>query len=194
VVIEPDMFLKQRTMLAIRICVEQQVQGYLVFKQGTPFARKDIEMFKALKEPFVSAFQKASAISAIQRARAEAEASTRAKSEFLANISHEIRTPMNAILGFAGLGTHLDLPAKPRDYFTKIGRAGQNLLSIIDDVLDFAKIESGKLELEAVPFDLGDTLAQLADMFSWRAAEKAWNCWPGPRRTCRCGWSAIRCA
>lgn len=172
VVLEPDMFLKQRTMLAIRICVEQQVQGYLVFKQGTPFARKDLEMFQALKEPFVSAFQKASAISAIQRARADAEASTRAKSEFLANISHEIRTPMNAILGFAGLGTHLDLPAKPRDYFTKIGRAGQNLLSIIDDVLDFAKIESGKLELEAVPFDLGDTLAQLSDMFSWRAAEK----------------------
>ncbi|WP_195763445.1 response regulator [Duganella guangzhouensis] len=171
-VIASDMFLKQRTMLAVRICVEQQVQGYLVFKQSTPFARKDLEMFKALKEPFVSAFQKASAISAIQRARADAEASTRAKSEFLANISHEIRTPMNAILGFAGLGTHLDLPAKPHDYFTKIGRAGKNLLSIIDDVLDFAKIESGKLELESVPFDLAETLAQIADLFSWRAAEK----------------------
>ncbi|WP_343729459.1 response regulator [Duganella sp.] len=171
-VIAPDMFLKQRTMLAVRIRVEQQVQGYLVFKQSTPFARKDIEMFMALKEPFISAFQKASAISAIQRARADAEASTRAKSEFLANISHEIRTPMNAILGFAGLGTHLDLPAKPHDYFTKIGRAGQNLLSIIDDVLDFAKIESGKLELETVPFDLAETLTQIADLFSWRAAEK----------------------
>ncbi|WP_229255777.1 response regulator [Duganella sacchari] len=171
-IIMPDMFLKQSTMLAVRIRVEQQVQGYLVFKQSTPFARKDLEMFKALKEPFVSAFQKASAISAIQRARADAEASTRAKSEFLANISHEIRTPMNAILGFAGLGTQLDLPAKPRDYFTKIGRAGQNLLSIIDDVLDFAKIESGKLQLEAVPFDLAETLAQIADLFSWRAAEK----------------------
>ncbi|WP_175472497.1 MULTISPECIES: hybrid sensor histidine kinase/response regulator [unclassified Duganella] len=171
-VIAPDMFLKQSTMLAVRIRVNQQVQGYLVFKQGAPFARKDLEMFKALKEPFVSAFQKASAIRAIQRARADAEASTRAKSEFLANISHEIRTPMNAILGFAGLGTHLDLPAKPHDYFTKIGRAGQNLLSIIDDVLDFAKIESGKLELEAVPFDLGETLAQISDLFSWRAAEK----------------------
>jgi len=171
-VIAPDMFLKQSTMLAVQIRAEQQVQGYLVFKQSTPFARKDIEMFMALKEPFVSAFQKASAISAIQRARADAEASTRAKSEFLANISHEIRTPMNAILGFAGLGTHLDLPAKPHDYFTKIGRAGQNLLNIIDDVLDFAKIESGKLELESVPFDLSETLAQIADLFSWRAAEK----------------------
>ena len=172
VVIAPDMFLKQRTMLAVRIRLDQQVQGYLVFKQSTPFARKDLEMFKALKEPFVSAFQKASAISAIQQARADAEASTRAKSEFLANISHEIRTPMNAILGFAGLGVHLDLPAKPRDYFTKIGRAGQNLLNIIDDVLDFAKIESGKLELETVPFDLAETLAQIADLFSWHAAEK----------------------
>ncbi|MTV39820.1 hybrid sensor histidine kinase/response regulator [Duganella radicis] len=171
-VIAPDMFLKQSTMLAVQIRAEQQVQGYLVFKQSTPFARKDIEMFMALKEPFVSAFQKASAISAIQRARADAEASTRAKSEFLANISHEIRTPMNAILGFAGLGTHLDLPAKPHDYFTKIGRAGQNLLNIIDDVLDFAKIESGKLELESVPFDLSETLVQIADLFSWRAAEK----------------------
>ncbi|WP_373991955.1 response regulator [Duganella sp. BuS-21] len=170
--IAPDMFLKQSTLLAVRIRVEQQVQGYLVFKQDTPFARKDLDMFRALKEPFVSAFQKASAIRAIQQARADAEASTRAKSEFLANISHEIRTPMNAILGFAGLGTHLDLPAKPRDYFTKIGRAGQNLLSIIDDVLDFAKIESGKLELEALPFDLDDTLSQIADLFSWRAAEK----------------------
>jgi signal transduction histidine kinase/CheY-like chemotaxis protein/ligand-binding sensor domain-containing protein len=172
VVIAPDMFLKQRTMLAVRIRVDNQVQGYLVFKQSAPFVRKDLEMFKALKEPFVSAFQKASAISAIQQARADAEASTRAKSEFLANISHEIRTPMNAILGFAGLGVHLDLPAKPRDYFTKIGRAGQNLLNIIDDVLDFAKIESGKLELETVPFDLSETLAQIADLFSWRAAEK----------------------
>ncbi|WP_229259868.1 hybrid sensor histidine kinase/response regulator [Duganella aquatilis] len=171
-VIGPDIFLKQRTLLAVRIRVDQQIQGYLVFQQNTPFARTDLDMFKALKEPFVSAFQKASAISAIQQARADAEASTRAKSEFLANISHEIRTPMNAILGFAGLGIHLDLPAKPRDYFTKIGRAGQNLLSIIDDVLDFAKIESGKLQLETVPFDLADTLAQIADLFSWRAAEK----------------------
>ena len=172
--IAPDMFLSggSGAVLAVRIYVEEQLQGYLVFEQDVPFAAGDLELFKALKEPFVSAFQKANAISAIQRARADAEASTRAKSDFLANISHEIRTPMNAILGFAGLGSHLDLPPKPREYFSKIGRAGQNLLVIIDDVLDFSKIESGKLELEALPFDLADTLSQIADLFSWRAAEK----------------------
>jgi len=173
VVIAPDMFLGEGGLvLAVRIRVAGQAQGYLVFEQDTRFEQAELEMFKALKEPFVSAFQKASAISAIQQARADAEASTRAKSDFLANISHEIRTPMNAILGFAGLGTHLELPSKPRDYFSKIGRAGQNLLNIIDDVLDFSKIESGKLELESVPFELADTLSQIADLFSWRTAEK----------------------
>jgi len=172
VVVAPDMFLSRGVVLAVRIRVEGQLQGYLVFEQDARYAGVELDMFKALKEPFVSAFQKATAISAIQQARADAEASTRAKSEFLANISHEIRTPMNAILGFAGLGTHLDLPPKPRDYFNKIGRAGQNLLNIIDDVLDFSKIESGKLELETVPFELSDTLSQIADLFSWRAAEK----------------------
>ncbi|MBV8123171.1 MAG: response regulator, partial [Paucibacter sp.] len=171
--ISPAMYLSRKgTVLAVHVCVEQQVQGYLVFEQDTPFAAGDLELFKALKEPFVSAFHKANAISAIQRARADAEASARAKSEFLANISHEIRTPMNAILGFADLGTHLDLPPKPRDYFNKIGRAGQNLLGLIDDVLDFSKIESGKLQLEAVPYNLSDVLSQIADLFSWRAAEK----------------------
>ena len=173
--VESDIFLRPRgdgAVLAVRICVEQRVQGYLVFERATPFERGDLELFKALKEPFVSAFQKANAIKAIQQARTDAEASTRAKSEFLANISHEIRTPMNAILGFAGLGSHLDLPPKPREYFGKIGRAGQNLLGIIDDVLDFSKIESGKLVLEAVPFELSDVLDQIADLFSWRAAEK----------------------
>ena len=171
--IAPDIYLsRQEKILTVRIRVEHQVQGYLVFEQDAPFVASDIELFKALKEPFVSAFQKANAISAIQQARTTAEASARAKSDFLANISHEIRTPMNAILGFADLGKHLDLPAKPRDYFGKIGRAGQNLLGIIDDVLDFSKIESGKLQLESVPFVLTDVLSQIADLFSWRAAEK----------------------
>ncbi|MFP5393938.1 MAG: response regulator, partial [Gammaproteobacteria bacterium] len=165
----------ESALLAVRIRIGQHVDGFLVFeKRRAPlaFAQSDLELVKALKEPFVSAFQKASALRVIEQERAGAQAANRAKSEFLTNISHEIRTPINAILGFAGLGSHLDLPAKPLDYFRKIGRAGNSLLGIINDVLDFSKIESGKLELEAVPFDLHETLGQIADLFSWRAAEK----------------------
>jgi signal transduction histidine kinase/CheY-like chemotaxis protein/ligand-binding sensor domain-containing protein len=161
--------------LAVRICIEQRIEGFLVFENRAPqvpLQESDLELLKALKEPFVSAFQKANALRLIEQARARAEAATRAKSEFLANISHEIRTPMNAILGFAGLGTHLELEAKPRDYFRKIARAGNNLLDIINDILDFSKIEAGKLELEVVPFDLPDTLSNIVDLFAWRAAEK----------------------
>jgi len=163
------------TLLAVRICIGERVEGFLVFEKRQPplsFAPNDLELVKALKEPFVSAFQKAHALRLIEKERASAQAANRAKSEFLTNISHEIRTPINAILGFAGLGSHLDLPLKPLDYFRKIGRAGHSLLGIINDVLDFSKIESGKLELETVPFDLTETLGQIADLFSWRAAEK----------------------
>jgi len=162
-------------LLSVRVVIDGQVEGYLIFENfqyQVSFNDSDIDLLKALKEPFVSAYQKARALRAIERARLNAEAATRAKSEFLANISHEIRTPMNAILGFAGLGTHLDIGSQPLDYFRKIGRAGQSLLEIINDVLDFSKIESGKLELEALPFDLLDTLNQLADLFSWRASER----------------------
>ncbi|NHZ42732.1 response regulator [Massilia sp. CCM 8693] len=161
--------------LAVRICIEHRIEGFLVFENRAPqvpLQDGDLELLKALKEPFVSAFQKANALRLIEQARARAEAATRAKSEFLANISHEIRTPMNAILGFAGLGSHLELAPKPRDYFRKIARAGNNLLDIINDILDFSKIEAGKLELEVVPFDLPDTLTNIVDLFAWRAAEK----------------------
>ena len=161
--------------LAVRIRIDDQVEGFLIFEnfqQQRAFDTGDLDLLKALQEPFVSAFQKARALRLIEQARANAEAATRAKSEFLANISHEIRTPMNAILGFAGLGTHLELAPQPLDYFRKIGRAGQSLLEIINDVLDFSKIESGRLELETVSFDLPDTLNQIADLFAWRAAER----------------------
>ena len=109
-------------------------------------------------------------------ARAEAEARVRAeraaaaKGEFLANMSHEIRTPMNAIVGLTHLALRADPSERLRGYLTKIGSAGEALLAVVNDVLDFSKVDAGKLTLEATPFTLEqvfervhavvDTLAQ----------------------------------
>ena len=177
--VSPDIFLMHHVgagaLIALRIEVEERIEGYLVFENRSKrdaFDQGDLDLLTGLKEHFVSAFQKARALRMLDQARTLAEAATRAKSAFLANISHEIRTPMNAILGFAGLGARLDLQPKPLDYFGKIGRAGQNLLSIINDLLDFSKIEAGMLELESLPFELSDVLDQVGDLFAWRATEK----------------------
>ncbi|MCG2584859.1 hybrid sensor histidine kinase/response regulator [Massilia sp. TS11] len=160
--------------LTLRIRSANRVAGYLVFENDgqQAFARADLALMSDLKEHFVSAFQKMQAARELERARVQAEAATRAKSAFLANISHEIRTPMNAIIGFAGLGIHLAQSPQTLDYFSKIGNAGRSLLAIINDLLDFSKIESGKLTLEAQPFAPRELAAQLGDLFGAAATDK----------------------
>ncbi len=112
---------------------------------------------------------------AIQRANnmaKYAEAATKAKSEFLANMSHEIRTPMNAIIGFSELALKTTLSEKQRDYVDTIKQSSHSLLGVINDILDYSKIEAGKLTLEQTDFSLLDVLDNLLDLFSEKAAEK----------------------
>lgn len=94
-------------------------------------------------------------------ARARAEALAKAKSEFLANMSHEIRTPMNAIIGLSHLALEAGLEGKPGDYIRKINSSAKGLLGILNDVLDFSKVEAGKLQLEGIRFDLAQVLRNL---------------------------------
>lgn len=109
----------------------------------------------------------------LMKAREEAERATKAKSDFLANMSHEIRTPLTAILGFSSLLTGRDdIPDDARVHVDRIGRAGQALLSIVNDVLDFSKLEAGQYELRAETCDPLEVCHEALLMFAPLAAEK----------------------
>ncbi|MEG3641571.1 response regulator [Magnetococcus sp. PR-3] len=109
---------------------------------------------------------------ALRRSKDDAEAAARTKSDFLANMSHEIRTPMNAISGLTNLCLKTDLNSKQRDYLNKVEGASRSLLRIVDDILDFSKVEAGRLELEETDFELESVFDHLSTMISQKAHEK----------------------
>jgi len=108
----------------------------------------------------------------LRQARDTAEAANRSKSIFLANISHEIRTPMNSIIGFSELAQDDDIPPKTKQYLANISDNAKWLLNIINDLLDSTKIESGKIILEHIPFDLHDVITQCQSAVLPKTAEK----------------------
>ena len=143
-----------------RTCLRDFIPIYL---DGKPFGRLwhhiDITDRKRAEE-------------SLHQAKAAAEAANEAKSQFLANISHELRTPMNAILGMIDVALPRAFDSMVKDCLKTARGSADLLLTLLDDLLDSAKIESGKLELESAPFSLRRMLDQLTRVLAVRASEK----------------------
>jgi len=156
------------------LVVGNKLLGVLTIQSRTSLAYDERErlIFRTLSAFGAIALDNALQARELREARAAAESVSRVKSEFLANMSHEIRTPMNAIIGLSGLAVKYDMPPRVHDYLVKIKRSGEHLLGIINDILDFSKIESGKLQIDAVPFELEAVLDNVVDVLSEKADAK----------------------
>jgi PAS domain S-box-containing protein len=119
----------------------------------------------------------ATSIAEVAKANAEkateiAEDAVKAKQQFLSNMSHEIRTPMNAIIGFTKVVLKTDLTAKQKEYVTAIKMSGDALIVLINDILDLAKVDAGKMAFEQTPFKLANSIAAMLHLFETKVQEK----------------------
>ncbi len=178
-----------RAMLIIRIRGKKHVAGYLIFanmQEDTIFDHQDLQLLKNLKDHIVSAFLKSKLLLELkytndyleearaiaERERQTAESANESKSQFLARMSHEIRTPLNGVIGFIDMLLDSDLNEEQKEYAVCINQSGQTLLTLVDDILDFSRIEAGLLSFESVAFDPVLAVYSVCDLVRSRIGEK----------------------
>jgi signal transduction histidine kinase len=139
------------------------------------FAAEELQLLESIAQQVGVASENANLFKELREAKERAESSDRAKSDFLANMSHELRTPLNAIIGFSEVLVDEKagpLNADQKEFLGDILKSGQHLLMVINDVLDLAKVATGKLELKAQSFSLGEAIAEICAAVKPMADEK----------------------
>ncbi|MEX0912763.1 MAG: ATP-binding protein, partial [Gemmatimonadota bacterium] len=163
-----------RSAIAFPVRVGAEVVAVIEFFSRT-LIEPDRELIETLETVGVQlgrVVERHEAAQAVERARAEAEAADQAKTEFIARMSHELRTPMNAILGFAQILEMDQLTSEQRESVDQILKGGRHLLLLINEVLDIARIEAGRLAISPEPVDLGDVLEQCLALVAPLAAAR----------------------
>jgi CheY-like chemotaxis protein/signal transduction histidine kinase/HPt (histidine-containing phosphotransfer) domain-containing protein len=160
--------------LAVPIKKGDKLLGVLNLMINKPhgFDEKDMAMMKMLADQVAMALENARLYESEKNSKELAERANRAKSEFLANMSHEIRTPMNSIIGFSDLLLQENIPAELVDFARTIKLNGEGLLEIINEILDLAKVETGRMDVECIEFDLQELVENVTQLLRPRVLDK----------------------